>query len=381
MATPVTQAPSAFLLASVRTGEPVNVASMSRLAEEIAFLNGHNLVKAGEAYCPVRPSAGGRVQLEGLAFSTHVPYTRSPGAQVIRVCVELHDSNEIGDSQTVATTLPSGASWIDAAGLDGSVTFYNPPAGRTSPREIVGWADVSGVTASLTQVVTIATTPTSKGAGVRRVTVHESPLSAIGVNATEPGWDAAATRATRPVIDGGSSSPRGTQRLFHCLDAARSSWRQHLTLSGVESSNTAAAATTPHWHREASTEGVIEWLMTNGVNDPCWYLQARDLYTGTAAAWKLRVRYRTSDAATCEVKIYHQGGAITSRAWSGAGAEGNTALSLSGTSGSWAWATATAVSLPVDGTDALVRIRFTAKGPGAGQLLSIACIDLREDET
>ena len=182
MGTPVTQAPSAFFLASVRTGEPVNVASVSRLAEEIAFLVGHNLVKAGEALCPVRPSA--RVQLEGLAFSTHVPYTRSPGAQVIRVCVELHDSNEIGDSQTVAATLPSGASWIDAAGLDGSVTFYNPPAGRTSPREIVGWADVSGVTASLTHVVTVATTPTSKGAGVRRVSVHEAPLSSLAVSAT-----------------------------------------------------------------------------------------------------------------------------------------------------------------------------------------------------
>lgn len=379
MGTPVTQAPSAFLLAAVRTGEPVNVASMSRLAEEGAFLLGHNLVKCGEAHCPLRPS--GRVQLEGLVFAARVPYTRSPGAQVIRVCVELHDSNEIGDSQTVAVTLPTGAAWIDHAGLDGSVTFYNPPAGRTSPREIVGWADVSGVTASLTDLVSVTTTPTSKGAGVRRVSVHESPLSSLAVASGEPGWDAAATRAGRPVIDGGASSPRGTQRLFHVLDAARSSWRQHLTLSGVESANAAAAGTTPHWHREASTEGPLDWMQTSGVNDPCWYLQVRDLYAGAPAAWKLRVRYRTSTSADCEMKLYHQGGAIASRAWSGAGAEGHTAITLPGTSGAWAWATAVSVSLPVDGTDGLVRLRVRAKGPGSGQLLSIACVDLREDES
>jgi len=379
MGTPVTQAPSAFLLAAVRTGEPVNVASMSRLAEEGAFLLGHNLVKCGEAHCPLRPSA--RVQLEGLTFSTYVPYTRSPGAQVVRICVELHDSNEIGDSQTVAVTLPSGAAWIDHAGLDGSVTFFNPPAGRTSPREIVAWADVSGVTAALTDVVKVTTTPLQQGAGVRRVSVHESPLSSLAVSASEPGWDAAATRAGRPVIDGGSSSPRGTQRLFHILDAARASWRQHLTLSGVESANTASAGTTPHWHRESSTEGPLDWMQTSGVNDPCWYLQVRDLYAGAPAAWKLRVRYRTSTSADCELKLYHQGGAITSRAWVGAGSEGFTALALPGTSGSWAWATAVSASLPVDGTDGLVRVRVRAKGPGSGQLLSIACVDLREDES
>ena len=56
----------------------------------------------------------------------------------------------------------------------------------------------------------------------------------------------------------------------------------------------------------------------------------------------------------------HQGGAISSRAWSGAGAEGNTAITLPGTSGSWAWATAVAASLPVDGTNALVRLRVRA---------------------
>lgn len=379
MSTPVVQAPSAFFLHGVRTGEPVGIGTVARWAEEVAFLAGHNIVKVGEAYCPNRPA--GHTALEGLTFTTHVPYTRSAGAHVVRLCVEIHSSEEIGESQTVTVTLPSGAAWVHHNGLDGSVTLYNPPAGRTAPREVVAWVDVSGVTASLTHVFSVATTPSSKGAGVRRVSVHEAPLSSLAVSAAEPGWDAAATRASRPVIDGGASSPRGTQRLFHCLDAARAQWRQHLTLSGVESADTTGTGTTPHWSRESSSYGAIDWLVPSGVGDPSWYFQLRDLYAGVASPWAFRARYRTSDATTCGLRVYHQGGAITAGAWVGAGAETSTVLSLPGTSGAWAWATAAAASLPVDGTNGLVRLRFEGKGPGAGQLLSLACVDLRENET
>jgi len=381
MPTPVTQAPSAFSLDAVRTGEPVSVGTVARLAEEIAFLVGHNLVKAGEADAPLRPTGAGRITLVGLSYTLRVPYTRSSGARVIRIAVEIHESNEILDSQAITVTLPTGATWLDAGGLDGTGTFYNPPLGRTTPMEIVGFADVSGVTASMTQEIAVATTPTSKGAGVRRVTLHECPLSSLAVSASEPGWDAAATRSGRPVIDGGSASPRGMQRLFYVLDQARSAWRQHWLLSGVESADTSTNPShTPHWCRETATEGNVDWLQVAPVNDPNWYLQVRDLYAGTASAWKLRVRYRTSSATDCELKLYHQGGSLSANSFTGVGAEGNTAVTLTGTSGAWAWTTATAVQLPRDGTNGLVRLRIQAKGPGHPELLSIACVDLREDE-
>lgn len=381
MPTPVTQAPSAFSLDAVRTGEPVSVGTVARLAEEVAFLNGHNLVKTGEADAPLRQTGAGRVSLTGLAYTLRVPYTRSSGARVVRIAVEIHESSEILDSQAITVTLPTGATWLDAGGLDGTATFFNPPVGRTTPMEIVGFANVSGVTASLTQEIAVATTPTSKGSGVRRVTVHECPLSSLAVSSSEPGWDAAATRSGRPVIDGGSASPRGMQRLFHLLDQARSAWRQHWCLSGVESANASTSNTqTPHWHRQSSTEGEIDWLLNAAVNDPHWYLQVRDLYAGTASAWKLRVRYRTSSAVDCELKLYHQGGSLGSNTFTGVGTEGSTAVTLTATSGAWAWTTAVSVSLPRDGTNGLVRLRLTAKGPGSGELLSIACVDLREDE-
>jgi hypothetical protein len=41
----------------------------------------------------------------------------------------------------------------------------------------------------------------------------------------------------------------------------------------------------------------------------------------------------------------------------------------------WAWESQSA-SLPVDGTDGLVRICFEAQGPGTGQLLSLATLAL-----
>ena len=381
MATPVFQSSSTFDLSGVRTGEPVSVATVARLAEEISFLVGHNVHKVGEADAPQRPSGPGRIVLEGLSYTLRVPYTRSPGARVIRVAVEIHESSEIGSSQTLTATLPTGAAWLDAGGLDGTVNHFNPPPGRTSPQEIVGFADVSGVTASMTHEVAIAVGASSKSAGARRVSVSECPLSALAVSASEPGWDAAATRSGRPVVDGGSASPRGFRRVWHCLDEARSKMRQHWTLSGVESANGSTNPNhTPHWNRESATEGDVDWMQVSRVNDPHWYLQVRDLYAGTASAWKLRVRYRTSTATDCELKLYHQGGSLSGNTFTGAGTEGNTAVTLTGTSGAWAWTTAVSVSLPVDGTDGLVRLRIQCKGPGHPELLSLACIDLREDE-
>lgn len=373
MATPVSQAPSAFALAGVRTSQPVASAGLARLAEEVAFLTGHNLHKCGEVFLPLRDIT--RSQLEGLDHAVHVPWSRSPGAQLVRVALELHPSTEVDNSQTVTATLPTGASWLDAAGLDGSRDFYNPPTGRTTPREVVGWVDVSGVTAGgLTDVFTFDCVPTTKGAGIKRVSVHEAPLAALAIDAAEPGWDAAACRAGRLVIDGGSSSPRGMQRLFRCLRDARAGFRQHFLLSGLESADVAIYGATPHWSRESSSSGALDWLAAAGASDPVWYLAPRILYASTdASTWYERVRYRTSNGTACELKITVEPGDVTAGAWVSAAAPTSTALALPGTSGAWAWQSQ-AFTLPSDGP--LVKLTIEAKGPGGGQLLSVACVSL-----
>lgn len=374
MSTPVLPGPTAFDLANVRVAKPVVSGGFARWSEELSFVLGSCVHHVGGGTIPQRGSAP-RVALEGLAYSVPVAYTRSAGAQAIRIGVDLWPSDELADSQTITVTLPTGATWIDAGGLDGSVTHYNPGEGRTATRELVGFADVSGVTVGdLTTWLSVATTPTSKGGGIRRVAVTEVPLASFAILAAEPGWDAAATRPGRPVIDGGASSPRGVDRLWHLLDHGRKHSRRHYQLCGVESASTAVFGTTPHWSRETASAGKIDWLA--GSFDPSWYIQVRDLYGATTTPYKLRVRYKTSSATACDLGVYLEDGSIVSDVWTPSAAASRQTVTLAGTSGAWAWASAD-VTVPC-GT--LTRVGIDATGPGAPELLSLSCVALIENE-
>lgn len=392
MSTPVPQTESAFDIAGVRTGQPVVSAGFSRISAELAFLLGYDLHDCGGAQPQKRPA--GRTSLVGLTFTVRVPYARSPGAQVVRVAVELNPSDE-DETQTLTVTLPTGATWLDAQGLDGTVNFPNPPLGRPIGQELVGWADVSAVTVGdLDLNFAFKCTPAAtKAGGIRRCAVVEVPLAALNNVSTEPVLDGASVRPGRLVIDGGSGTTDGTQRIFHLLDNARASMRQHVCLAGIESADVTAAAVTPHWYRETATYGAINWLHTSGSYDVVLYVHPRKLYGTTASTtWYFVVRYRTSNGTACGVKLYAEGGTIdsTTRAWTAASAASAQTLSLAGTSGSWAWATV-AVTLPGDSAEDdnpttptvyghMVKVWFEAKGPGAGQLLSLATLGLLENE-
>lgn len=382
MATAVPQAPTSFDLDSVRVGRPVVSGGMARLAGELAFLVGHNV--HGSIGATIPPRGAGRTALEGLAYTVSIPYARSHGAQAVRIGVELWPSTERADSQTVSVGSPGGAAWIIPGGLDGSETFYNPSLGATAVQEIVGWVDVSGVTAgTLTDSFDIATNPTSKGGGIRRVTIAEVPLASLAVSASGGGWDAAATRPGRLVTDGGSGYARGMQRLFYLLDQARANWRKHFVLAGVESADTAGTGATPHWSRETASAGEIDWGFGTSSTTPHWYLEPRELYgSGSATtAYKLRVRYRTSNATNCDLGVFLEDGAITAGAWvTGSGAASRQAITLAGTSGAWAWASADVTCHRTVNSGDLVRVWFNATGPGVGQLLSLATIALLENE-
>lgn len=373
MSTPVPQSASAFALSTVRTGQPVATGGLARLSEEGAFVAGHVVHKAGEAWLPKRPA--GRTVLEGLAHRVQLPWSRSSSVVVVRLCVELHPSNELADSQTIAIALPSGAVMIDDGGMDGTTTLYNPPRGRTVPRELVALISVSGCTVgALADVFELTVTPTTKGAGVKRAALVEVPLAAFAVGSGEPCLDGAAVRAGRLVVDG------TMQQVFNVLDAGRANYRQHWLLSGLESDDTTGAGSTPHWSRESSTSGPLDWLATSGATDPAWYFVPRALYgSAVSGNWQARVRYRTSNATACQIVLAFEAGDITSGAWVGAGSGVITSsITLLGTSGAWAWVDQAAV-IPVDGP--LVRVSVdSAKGPGAGQLLSIGCVALIEAE-
>lgn len=378
MTTPVSQVATTFDLGGVRTAQPVVSGGWSRWSEELSFLLGHDLHNAGGAHITARPL--GRTSLLGLTYTVRIPYCRSPGAHIVRLVVTLHQSDE-RTSQTIAVTLPTGATWLDAQGLDGTFAFPNSPTGRTNSEEFVGWVDVSGVDETdLALEFAFKCTPAdSKAVGIQRCNVLEVPRAAFPLSATEPVFDAASTRPGRLVVEGGPLVTSGGERVFYELDRARAEMRQHFCFAGVESADATLAAVTPHWNRETASYGAVDWLQQRDVE---LFLRPRKLYRGNVStAWRLRVRYRSSNATTCGLKLYVEAGTIdpTSFIWVPGVAAVAQTVSLAGTSGAWAWKDVN-VTVPGDASDQIVKVRFEAKGPGAGQLLSLATIGLIERE-
>lgn len=378
MTTPVSPAATAFDFGGVQTGRAVVSAGLSRWSDGLSHLLGYNLHVSGG--CEITAPPAGHTGLDGLTYSVSVPYCRSPGAQVVRVSVELQPTDE-DDTQTVTVTLPTGASWLDAQGLDGSVLFPNPPLGRTVGQELAGWVDVSGVTAgTLSLRFVFATVPTaSKAKGIRRVNVVEVPRAALDNLAAEPVLDGASVRPGRLVVAGDSSTTAGVERAFYLLDLARAYDRRQPCLAGIESADANTIGTTPHWARETATHGALAWQHTTGTGDIVLFLRARDLYAdGSATTHQLLLRYRTSNSTTCELKFYAEGGSIgADYTWTAAAAASAQTVTLTGTSGTWTTKTQD-VNIPGDGTAELVKIWVTAKGPGSGQLLAFSVIALCE---
>lgn len=378
MTTPVPQTATAFDFGGVQTGRAVASAGLSRWSEGLAHLLGYNLHVSGGAEITAPPA--GHTGLDGLTYSVTVPYCRSPGAMVVRVSVELQPTDE-DDTQTVSVTLPTGASWLDANGLDGSVLFPNPPTGRTVGQELAGWADVSGVTVgSLGLLFVFGTVPTgSKAKGIRRVNVVEVPRSSLDNSASEPVLDGASVRPGRAVVAGDSSTTAGIERAFYLLDLARAYDRRQPCFAGIESANTNTIGTTPHVARETATHGALAWQHTSGTGDVVLFLRARDLYAdGSTTRYQLVLRYRTSNSTTCELKFYAEGGSIgADYSWTAAASATAQTVTLTGTSGTWTTKTQD-VDIPGDGTDELVKVWVTAKGPGSGQLLALSVAALCE---
>lgn len=377
MPTPTVNTPTDFELSNVRIGQPVSTGGLLRVSNELGYLIGYNVNKVGETTITKRVTP--RTILRGLTYSVPMAYSRSSGCQVVRIGVTLWDQGEqLDDYQNISVTLPTGATWLAANGLDGTRDFYNPAAGRTQEVEYSGWVDVSGVTISDPDTFFLVNgTPTSKGEGIKRVTITECPLAAFDVVSTEPGWDAAATTAGRLVIDGqpsGPGSPRGTDRIFYLIDKARKDFKKHFQICSVESADATGAPNTPHWYRENGV-GIIDFL-TNGAHNPGWYMTTRNLYGGTTSPYNFRVRYRTSGATGGDIGLYAQKGTIISNVWTPSVAPSLQILTLPGTSGAWAWAKIP-VNLPIG---SMIKLYFDSAGPGAGQLLSFSNIALVENE-
>lgn len=359
MSNPVSPNPTGFSLVAVQVDNPVGAASVGRLAEECSFHGGYNVHVVGTANVHERTAP--RALLANIGnYAIPFAYYRSPGAQVLAVVVCLAAPSiayiPTGDTLTLTVTVPNGATWLAANGLDGSRSFLYPPSNRVAQTEIVGYLDVSGVAPGAPTFVYIRCTSTASSGAISRmisrVQLTEVPLvhSNVSTDPTEPHLEQAWTLHPNRIIDGGADSPRGFQRLAHLMDTYRLGFIKHFQLPGTESATSGDTATTPHWHRSqtASGYGPLEWAYnTAGCPDPAWRFTTRDLYGAGAPAqdWDMWVRYKTTSntlPASLRLLVAGVGGAA-------AVAQD---LALPATGGQWAWATRR-VSVPTDGTGGL----------------------------
>lgn len=305
MSTVAPKHPSRFTLANVRTAQPVNVASMSRIVEDAAYLTGSAVQEAGGAIVWPRPT--GRLALETQDYTVALSYVPSRAGKVLRVSVELYPAtlDVTNPTQTiqVSVTLPSGAAWIDANGLDGSVDIEAPPPGRITYNVRSGWVDVSGMTAGTLAwfLVNVTRTSVPSFPGLSRVYLADAPLADFDPTAaptTEYALNAAGALAGKRLEDGGASADFGLERVWTMLDAARTGWFKVFQLAGIEGADTDGPTATPYWYVTGNTWNPVDFLHWNGSGGPRsvqWYIQPRMMVPSTGASWDWVVRYRTQD--------------------------------------------------------------------------------------
>jgi hypothetical protein len=365
MPTPVNNTPTGFQLEAVQVGNPVSSAHLLRLAEECSFNGGYNLHCVCDFNLKARNTA--RVAVSALgAFSLPFVYYRSPGAQVLAVVVTLAAGYGTTSSVGLNMTLPSGASWLVANGLDGSAPspFRYPPVGRVNQTEIIGFMRVDSCSVATILHGSLDVTMTAAvSQSINRFRVFEVPLATIDPTGdpTAPALEQASQLSPNRIVDGGSTSPRGLKRLAYLMDTYRTKFSKHVALVGLESTNNAGATTNPHWHRDTTSYGALEWQYDiNASHDPHFKFENRDLYQdGANTTWQLHCRYKTSsNTLDSSLRAYING--------IGGTTQGAQTMNLPHTNNVWTWATAKAVTVPTDGTRNLCELYFDAKSGTSG---------------
>ncbi len=379
MSTPTSPVPTLFHLLDAAVGEPVSSVHMQRYAQECSFHGGRNLHAVACSTIPDRVST--RTSLHGLEWTARAVYYRSPGAQALRIEVEIAPNADTGTyaSERVLVTLPTGATWIAANGLDGSVAIFAPAPGRVRRLTLAGYADVSACAVGTFLEVAIKSTPTSASTsppaarGIWRLSLQECPLGSLAPasDPTVPALDYNTTLYPAQIVDGGPSAAGGLDRLAYLLDFYRLQFRKHAQWIGVESADNTGTTTNPHWHTTSGTFADLEWQYTPSGSGrfPTMLVNLRKLYADKGPErWVLWVRYKTSTtgAATARLTVAAVGGST----WT-------YDLALAATNNVWTWASLT-VWMPGDGTTEQVYATLQGKVTVAGQLLQVATAALIE---
>jgi hypothetical protein len=264
------------------------------------------------------------------AQSVEFFYARSVGVQVLKLIVAL-ESLTLGGSGTVEVTLPAGAAWLNANGLDGSVTLTSSRSGLQSYGAIEALVDVSGMTAGTLSLFTVTCTPaTSNTLGIYRV--HAAEVALASVDPTN-----------YPADDRGANQGDGFGRLFSESDYARTGIKRHWQVLFREQRTAIDVFTA-----STSFTGLAK---LSGLYEAAWSFRAfRPFKTTDGYQHTFAVRYKTTSAIKGgEIKLVLNGtDAVT--------------LTCAATNGAWATAYDTC-TVPTNNTDQLVIAQIKGRVP------------------
>lgn len=342
--------PAMLELQGLRAGRPTSHRHGRAWQDTLHFLLGHNM--------PVIVSTSVDKQPTSTSADYYFAYRRSPGARSLMVLVELHEPASDGDRCNVTAAratgltdyLPSGST----GDLRGTIDLFPQFGDWADVAQFVEFIDVSGLTVGALEWIKVTWTNVAGTThGVSKIHAIEVPRAALAEDSSDAGVDGAWPFTGNKLYDGTSSTMDGFVRMLDQIDLARTEWRTYFQVATVEANADA-------WAPGASV-GVFANVLFGRSSQPIWTTRARRLYaTTTNNAKKLVCRYTTGSAVDGATLRMIATSYVT-------GTVVNTDVVLPASAG-WGASAETTASIPCDGTDQDVTLKFQFKTVGAADL-------------
>ncbi len=303
MPTPVPATAQPQELDAHLVGNPVSASSVGQVwAAQCAYLLGRVLPT-------VASIAPHQVTATGSALPITLFWWPSPGCRLASLSVDLHGEwyvNVTGrivtgrKRATLSATVPSGAGVVASPHLfDGAQTLLQRDplqAARATygcAIHLGDWGDVADDVHEI--VVTIDDVGGDTHQGIAGLTLSEIPVATLRPESGELGLLLPTIDARNDLHDGDSGQGTGVAEVVAAEQDAATRSRWHWQIATYESTSHA-------WTRSSVTVGALDWVGSAGTSvEPKWRLRVPALYGTASAAFKLLVRYYSTDDVTINV--------------------------------------------------------------------------------
>jgi hypothetical protein len=284
-------------------GNPVSASSVGQVwAAQCAYLLGRVLPT-------VASIAPHQVTATGTALSIRLFWWPSPGCRLASLSVDLSGAwyvnviSRIATSRARATldvSVPAGAGVVAAPHLfDGAqVLLQRDPlqAARATygcAIHLGDWGDVADDVHEI--VITIDDVGGDTHQGIAGLTLSEIPVATLRPESGELGLLLPTIDARNDLHDGDSGQGTGIAEVVAAEQDAATRSRWHWQIATYES-------TAHAWTRSSVTVGALDWVGSAGTTvEPKWRLRVPALYGTASAAFKLLVRYYSTEDVTINI--------------------------------------------------------------------------------